>query len=88
MQRVLGSGIFILVMLLIDWYVFQALRVVTHQVSPRARWIIFGVYWAITVAVVASILLAPVINLDNLPKIFRTYFFAIIIGLFLAKFVA
>jgi uncharacterized protein len=88
MQRLLGSGIFILLMLLLDWYVFQALKLVTQQLSPRGRWIIFGLYWGLTVIVVAAILLGPIINFDNLPKIFRTYLLAIIIGLFLAKFVA
>jgi predicted MPP superfamily phosphohydrolase len=88
MQRLLGSGIFILLMLVLDWYVFQALKLVTQQLSPRGRWIIFGIYWGLTVIVVAAVLLGPIINFDNLPKIFRTYLLAIIIGLFLAKFVA
>lgn len=88
MRRLLGSGIFILIMLLIDWYVFQSVKLVSQHLSIRWKTIIYGAYWSVTIIIIAFILLGPFINFDNIPKLLRTYLLAIVIGLFLAKFVA
>jgi len=88
MRRLLGSGILILVMLLIDWYVFQAVKLVSQQASTRIRFIIYGLYWAVTVSAVVFFLFGSTFNIDNWPKSLRTYLFATLIGLFIGKFIA
>jgi uncharacterized protein len=88
MRRLLGSGIFIVIMLVIDWYVFQAVKLVSQSASAKARFIIYGVYWGITTIAVLFFLLSPFLNVDNWPKTLRTYLFATVIGLFIGKFVA
>ncbi len=88
MGRLLGSGIFILVMLLIDWYVFQAIKLVSQQTSTKVKIIIYGLYWAITLAAVLVFLFGSTMNIDNWPKTLRTYLFATLIGLFIGKFIA
>jgi predicted MPP superfamily phosphohydrolase len=88
MGRLLGSGIFILVMLLIDWYVFQAIKLVSQQASTKVKIIIFGLYWAITLAAILVFLFGSTMNIDNWPKTLRTYLFATLIGLFIGKFIA
>ncbi|MCC6288095.1 MAG: metallophosphoesterase [Chitinophagaceae bacterium] len=85
MRRFSGSWIFIIIMLLIDLYVFQALKVVMQHASPKIKLIIFGVYWLFSSAAVITILIMPYINFDNWPKALRTYFISILIGLFLSK---
>ena len=88
MRSPLGITIFITIMLLLDTYVFQAIKAVSHSASPRTRMIIYVVYWSITAIAIAGILIFAFTDHRFLGKIFRTYLFATIIGLFLAKIVA
>lgn len=85
MRRFAGSWIFIIIMLLIDLYVFQAVKVVMQHAAPKFKFIVFGLYWFVSAAAVITMLVMPYINIDNWPKAFRTYFIAILIGLFLSK---
>lgn len=88
MRRLLGSWIFIAFMLCVDFYVFQALRLVTTNVSSKARWIIYGLYWSFTILAVLFFLILPNIRFESLPAPIRQYLMPILIGFFIAKFVA
>lgn len=88
MRRFLGSGVFILIMLLLDWYVFQAIRLVTQGSSPRWRTTIFTIYWGISLISVIVFLMGSVIHISDWPKQLRTYVVATLLGLFIAKFIA
>lgn len=85
MRRFSGTWIFIIIMLLIDLYVFQAVKLVMQHTSPRVKFTVFGLYWFVSAAAVITMLILPYINIDNWPKTFRTYFMAMLIGLFLSK---
>jgi uncharacterized protein len=87
MRRFAGSWIFLIVMLLIDWYVFQAIKVVTQHVSPKTKFWIHGVYWLVSMTGIIIIALLPYLNIDQWTRAMRTYVFASIIGLFLAKMI-
>ncbi|GAA4333133.1 metallophosphoesterase [Flaviaesturariibacter amylovorans] len=83
------SGLIILVlMLLLDWYVFAILKAVTHSASPRTRSVIFGIHWTLSALMVLSFLFMPAINNSGLPKPFRNALFVTIVGLFFAKLIA
>jgi uncharacterized protein len=88
MRRLLGSGIFIIIMLLIDWYVFQAVKLVSQQAATKIKVLIYGLYWSVTLFALAIFLFGSMMNLDNWPKSLRTYIFATLIGLFIGKFIA
>ena len=88
MKRLFGSWIFIVLMLALDIYVFQSLKVVTATLSSRPRLIIHGIYWSFTVVAVLIFLLLPYFSLETLPKFVRTYLFAIVTGFFIAKLIA
>jgi len=88
MRRLLGSGIFIIIMLLIDWYVFQAVKLVSQQASTKVKIIIYGLYWGVTLLAVTVFLFGSTLNLENWPKQIRTYLFAVLTGLFMGKFIA
>jgi predicted MPP superfamily phosphohydrolase len=88
MRSPFGAFIFVAVMLLLDTYVFQAVKTVTHSVSPKTRSIIYIIFWSLSIITVVGFLLFAFSGPDFLPKKVRTYLFATIIGLFLAKFVA
>ncbi|HEX5667927.1 MAG TPA: metallophosphoesterase [Chitinophagaceae bacterium] len=88
MRRVLGSGIFILIMLLIDWYVFQAIKHVSQSAAPKIRLLIYTLYWLLTVAAVTVFLFGSWLQVEQWPKVVRIYVFATLIGVFIAKFIA
>lgn len=88
MRTPLGLSIFIAIMLLLDTYIFQAIKTVSHSASPKARTIIYSVYWALTVLAIISLLLFVYTDHNFMGKKFRTYLFATLIGLFLAKMIA
>ncbi len=88
MKRLFGSWFFILVMLAVDFYVFQSLRLVTAGLPQKSRLLIHAIYWSFTVVAVLLFLLIPVVGFESIPKFIRTYVFAIVVGLFIAKLVA
>ena len=88
MRRVAGSLIFLGLMLLIDLYVFQAVKTVSANAGQRTKWIIYITYWLVSALSVTFIALLPYVNYDQWQRPVRTYIFAIIIGLFLAKVIA
>lgn len=75
------------IMVLLDLYVFQAVRAVAPS-SPKLRLTVFIVYWTISVGCLTILILLPNINYENWPKASRTYIFATIVGLFFSKIVA
>lgn len=80
--------ILLVIMFLLDWYVFQAVRAVSAQASDRTRMFIFGGYWLLSVAALLAVLLFPYITVLQTSKIFRNYVFAILAGLFFSKVIA
>lgn len=75
------------IMVVLDFYVFQAIKVVAPA-SPKLRTVIFIFYWLLAVASLAVVVMLPNSNYENWPKTARTYIFATIVGLFFAKLVA
>ncbi|GAB2823001.1 metallophosphoesterase [Ferruginibacter profundus] len=88
MRTPLGVIIFISIMLLLDTYVFQAVKSVSQSLSPKAKTIVYSVYWVLTALAIISFLLFVYTEQDFLGKKVRTYLFATVIGLFLAKITA
>ncbi len=85
MRSPLGAFIFIVLILLLDLYVFQALKTVSMSSSSRTKTIIYTSYWILTTLVIISFLFLVINKNDFFPKVLRSYIFAIIIGVFLAK---
>jgi uncharacterized protein len=85
MRRFTGSWMVVIIMILIDLYVFQAIKVIMQNAGPKMKLIVFGVYWGVSAVSVLTLVLMPYFNIDNWNKTFRTYFLAILIGLFLSK---
>lgn len=74
-------------MLVLDLYVFQALKVVAPA-TPRWRSTVFIFYWFVSATCLLVLFLIPNLNYQSWPKVLRTYLFAIIIGLFFSKLIA
>ncbi|HMO32039.1 MAG TPA: metallophosphoesterase [Lacibacter sp.] len=88
MQRFAGSWIFLLVFILVDFYVFQALKSVAFGWTPRVRWTVYGLYWAVSVMALALVLSLTYTSYESWHRLLRTYVFATITGLFIAKVLA
>ena len=88
MRRSGFRWVIVAIMLLLDLYVFQAVKLVSHDLPQKIKLIVYALYW--TVSIVAMLLLAlmPYINYDSWPRAVRTYLFATIVGLFFAKIIA
>jgi predicted MPP superfamily phosphohydrolase len=75
-------------MLLLDIYVFQAIKMILPQTSPRLRLAIVVSYWIFAMLVLAILVLFPYINFDAWPKQVRTYIFALLVAIFFSKLIA
>jgi predicted MPP superfamily phosphohydrolase len=78
----------VVILLAIDFYVFNALKYIAHNNSDRSKTIIYSIYWTISVAAVAFIILFPNSRYLEAHIILRNYVFAIIVGLVFAKLIA
>ncbi|MBU6158765.1 MAG: metallophosphoesterase [Bacteroidetes bacterium] len=88
MPRFATSWIFILFFLLLDFYVFQAVKTIAVQWPDKLARRVFLVYWMISVLSLGFFLSMFFISFESWHKLLRTYLFATIVGLFLAKFLS
>jgi predicted MPP superfamily phosphohydrolase len=75
------------IMIILDIYVYQAIKVVLPEHSPKTRLIIIILYWLVSITVIGVLVMMPFINFDNWPRGIRTYLFATTVGLFFAKLI-
>ncbi len=75
------------IMLLLDLYVFQALKAVTNNAADKTRIAVLTGYWIVSACTLIALLSFPYIQALQTSKIFRNYVFAILAGLFFAKLV-
>lgn len=83
-----GWWMIIVIMLLLDLYVFQVIKALASGASEKTKIIIYSVYWTLSVSAVAFLVLLPFFNSDTWPKTLRNYLFATFVGLFVAKLLA
>jgi len=80
--------IFIGFMLSLDFYVFQALRVLTSSLGTRTKLIIHIGYWTISGLALTMLIILPYLHFTQQNRIIRNTFFAVILGLFFSKIIA
>ncbi|MFZ9243116.1 MAG: hypothetical protein ACO295_07930, partial [Sediminibacterium sp.] len=68
--------VFVLILILIDFYIYQVLKTLSQGASTQVKSIILVVYWALCVISLSSFLLFPFIN----NPYFKQYIFSISIG--------
>lgn len=88
MRSPIGAFIFICIMLILDMYVFQAVKSVTQNAGHKTKSIIYILFWTLSILAVVGFLLFAFTEQQFIGKKVRTYLFATIIGLFLAKLTA
>jgi hypothetical protein len=62
-------------MIVLDIYFFQVLKLLTGNLSPKARTTINITYWILSISVIALLLLLPYLNLDNVRRGLAEYCF-------------
>ena len=88
MRSYLGSFIFVAILLLLDTYVFQAIKTVSQSLSPKTKSIIYIIFWSVSALTVIGFLIFSNTDQNFLPKKIRSYLFAMIMALFVAKVTA
>lgn len=78
----------IVLMLVLNLYVFQAVKVVTQSAAPKWRMLIYGLYWTLAGLSLLILLLMPYIQPDTWPKTVRNYLFANVVGFVFAQLLA
>jgi hypothetical protein len=82
-----GWWIIIAIMIIVDIYVFMAVRTVTQGGADKTKIAVYSVYWFISAAAVITIVLFPFVQALQTHVVFRNYVFAILVGLFFAKII-
>jgi predicted MPP superfamily phosphohydrolase len=77
-----------LVMLLLDWYVFQSLKTIMQNQSERARLWVLSIHWFLAGLAMLMVLVFPYASMLQDSPFFRNYVFALLVGLFLSKLIA
>lgn len=80
--------IFLGFMLSLDFYVFQAVKVLTSSAGSKAKLIIHVVYWTISALAITMLIILPYLHFTQQNRVVRNTFFAIIVGLFFSKIIA
>jgi predicted MPP superfamily phosphohydrolase len=80
--------VIVVILAVMDLYVFQAIKLVSHAASQRTKLIVYSIYWVLSIGTLLLLILLPYLNYEAWPKAVRTYLFAIVVGLFFAKMIA
>jgi len=75
-------------MVLLDIYVFQAVKLLASPAGPRTKSIVVYGYWIISILALVILLVLPYLKFDSQHKILQTTIFAVIAGIFFAKLIA
>ena len=78
--------IVIIVAVLIDFYVFQAIKAITQGMTPRWKMILFVLHWGLSILALAALVAGPFLHFQNTR--INNYLFAIVLGFYIAKLVA
>lgn len=73
------------IMIILDLYVFTAIRTVANHASERTKIFIYTIYWIIAVAAIVTLLLFPSIRDNHTSAFVRDYLFIILVGLFVTQ---
>jgi uncharacterized protein len=75
----------LLVFILLDFYVFQGVKILTHGYSSNIRRIIHGIYWSLTVISLSGYLMFHFGNPDTWSAFWRVFIFALVLVNYFSK---
>jgi predicted MPP superfamily phosphohydrolase len=81
------TAVVIVLVVLLDFYIFQALKTVSQGASARWKAILYNGYWTLSILSLLIFALLPLLH-DPYWHRLKTYVFATVLGLFFAKLLA
>ncbi|HXA00979.1 MAG TPA: metallophosphoesterase, partial [Cytophagaceae bacterium] len=75
----------VLIFILLDLYVFQGVKILTHGFLPTARKIIHGLYWSVTVFSLTGYMMFHLGNPDKWSTLWRTFILSFILVNYFSK---
>ncbi|MEJ7911820.1 MAG: metallophosphoesterase [Chitinophagaceae bacterium] len=75
------------VMLLLDLYVFQVVKVVAQSAGPKTKSVIYISYWVLSILAIGLMIVLPYLDFEAYPKGLRSILFAFVIALFFGKLI-
>lgn len=88
MRTPMGTAIVISIMILLDFYIFAAIKSVSQGASEKTKSIIYVFYWLIAIAALLGLVLFIFTDRNFMPKKIRTYFFATVLAFVFAQIIA
>ncbi|HPG10586.1 MAG TPA: metallophosphoesterase [Chitinophagaceae bacterium] len=80
--------VFIGFMVLLDIYIFQAVRFLSQNLPGKTKTFIYSGYWIISVAAIIILIVLPFLHFEKQARITRATIFSMIAGFFFAKLIA
>ncbi len=75
----------IVLLFAIDFYVFQGVKVLTHQKTIQTQRLVNIIYWSVAALCLGTIFIGQFFDWHTWPKALRTYSFALIVIIYLSK---
>ena len=88
MRTPIGAFIIAIIMILLDFYIYVGIRTIIQSSSSKMKTIVFSTYWAISILAIICLLILFLGNPDFFPRKIKTYITAIVMTLFISKFIA
>ena len=88
MRSPLGFIIFIVILLLIDYYIFQSVKTIYQTYSNNSKQLIGIIFWSVSGFNIITIVLFNLFSKNLSGNKFVTYLFSIVIGIIIAKIIA
>ncbi len=86
MNRMVFIGVIALLLFMMDWYVFQAVRSVLDELSGHWKKIVYTLYWLVTVISIGGLLYYNLGGKEDMGRDLRTIIFAFIFVNYFSKF--
>lgn len=80
--------ILLVIMVLLDFYVFQVVKLMTQNSGSKLKLIIYGCYWFVSISAIIILFILPYMQTDQTSKMVKTILFTVIFSLFFAKLIA
>ncbi len=80
--------IFLVILFLLDLYVFQAVKIVSREAAVSTKRWIYILFWIVSVASLGMLMALPYLRAGGRPSSFFTYAFAVAIGIVITKLIA
>ena len=87
MRRFQGLGLvlFLIFLVLIEYYTFYAIKFATRSLKPNYRYLIYTIYIVITLAWLISFVLFPVLRNADISKVLRNFIISFAMGILITK---